>query len=163
MNAVDKISLDISLARGLDYYTGIIYECVVGAIAGSESNEGTKPPTSGDPSTLVGSIGAGDRYDNLAGVFGKRHIPCVGISFGVDRIFTILKARQGREAGATPRTREVDVYVMAFGGKDFDGMLLERMSLISELWNAGIRAELTAKVKPKLPQQFKSASDVLLP
>jgi histidyl-tRNA synthetase len=80
----------------------------------------------------------------------------------VDRIFTILKARQGREAGATPRTREIDVYVMAFGGKDFDGMLLERMSLISELWDAGIRAELTAKVKPRLPQQFKSASDVPL-
>ncbi|KAL9622427.1 MAG: hypothetical protein Q9160_003271 [Pyrenula sp. 1 TL-2023] len=169
MGVTDRISFDLSLARGLDYYTGVIYECIHIPTVEAENKKGTtgkskSKKSSEDPASLVGSIGAGGRYDNLVGVFGKRPIPCVGISFGVDRIFTILKARKEREAGAAPpRTREIDVYVMAFGGgKDFDGLLLERMSMISTLWSAGIRAEFTAKVKPKLPQQFKAALDVPL-
>ncbi|KAF1813479.1 histidyl-tRNA mitochondrial precursor [Eremomyces bilateralis CBS 781.70] len=169
MGVADKISFDLSLARGLDYYTGLIYECVVGPTAATEPNASapkskskSKSKKSDDPSSLVGSIGAGGRYDNLVGVFGKRTIPCVGISFGVDRIFTILKAKREREAGAAPRTRETDVYVMAFGGKGFDGLLAERMSVISALWDAGIRAEFSPKVKPRLPQQFKAAADVPL-
>jgi len=55
------------------------------------------------------------------------------------------------------RKNEVDVYVMAFGGKGFTGMLKERMSVCSKLWNAGIKAEFLYKVKPKLPNQFKAA------
>jgi len=143
MNAHDRISLDMSLARGLDYYTGVIYECVA-----SDNKAG------------VGSCGAGGRYDNLVGVFGKKPIPCVGISFGVDRIFTLLKSQQAADKSLP--SRELDVYVMAFGGKEFTGMLLERMSLVSELWDAGIKAEFSSKVKPKLPQQFKAAAEVPL-
>lgn len=160
MGAADKISFDLSLARGLDYYTGVIYECIVNAGAASKA-PAKKSKKGEDPSSLVGSIGAGGRYDNLVGVFGKRTIPCVGISFGVDRIFTILKARREREGGgAALRARETDVYVMAFGGKGFEGLLTDRMSVISKLWDAGIRAEFSPKVKPKLPQQFKAAADV---
>ncbi|KFA72179.1 hypothetical protein S40288_06016 [Stachybotrys chartarum IBT 40288] len=141
----NKVSFDLSLARGLDYYTGLIYEVV------------TKlPPDAGkrDEESRIGSIAAGGRYDNLVGMFGKRQIPCVGISFGVDRIFTILKTRQDKEKQAT---RKTDVYVMAFGGKTFDGLLPARMEVARLLWKAGIRAEFSAKVKPKLPQQFKAA------
>jgi histidyl-tRNA synthetase len=151
----DKVSFDLSLARGLDYYTGLIYEVICTSSAGgSDKKKGGK----GDESSQVGSIAAGGRYDNLVGMYCKSTIPCVGISFGVERIFTILKAR----SEGAQRAREVDVYVMAFGGKEFDGLLLERLAITSQLWDAGIRTEFTAKVKPKLPQQFKAAEHVPL-
>lgn len=83
---------------------------------------------------------------------------CVGISFGVDRIFSITKARlEADKNAAAVRKNEVDVYVMAFGGKGFTGMLKERMSVCSRLWDVGIKAEFLYKVKPKLPAQFKAA------
>ncbi|KAG6007325.1 hypothetical protein E4U21_006136 [Claviceps maximensis] len=157
----DKISFDLSLARGLDYYTGLIYEVInlppkleEGAAASGKKSK------KDDTASQVGSIAAGGRYDNLVGMYGKRQIPCVGISFGVDRIFTILEARRQKE-GAKPR-RDIDVYVMAFGGKEFTGLLPERMSVVQRLWSAGIRAEFSPKVKPKLPQQFKAAEGVPL-
>jgi len=87
-------------------------------------------------------------------------MPCVGISFGVDRIFTILAARRERMISAV--VRDIDVYVMAVGGEDIDGLLLERMTIARLLWNAGIRAEYAAKVKAKLPQQLKAATRVPL-
>ncbi|KAK0780440.1 Cytoplasmic and mitochondrial histidine tRNA synthetase, partial [Friedmanniomyces endolithicus] len=87
-----------------------------------------------------------------------QQIPCVGISFGVDRIFSITKQRLAADASAAAiRTNEVDVYVMAFGGKGFEGLLKERMQVAKRLWDAGIKAEFSWKVKPKLPQQFKAA------
>ncbi|KAJ0358512.1 hypothetical protein COL922a_014608 [Colletotrichum nupharicola] len=95
----------------------------------------------------------------------KRQIPCVGISFGVDRIFTIMKQRNEREAeegNSTVRPSEVDVFVMAFGGKGFNGLLAERMSVANQLWNAGIKTEFAPSVKPRLPQQFKPAEAVIL-
>jgi len=71
----------------------------------------------------------------------------------VDRIFSITKARMTGEV----RGNEVDVYVMAFGGKGFNGLVKERMSICKTLWDAGIKAEFFYKVKPKLPQQFAGA------
>ncbi|RYO91391.1 hypothetical protein DL766_002175 [Monosporascus sp. MC13-8B] len=145
MDVVDKVSFDLSLARGLDYYSGLIYEVT---------------PTSTNQPSQVGSIAAGGRYDDLVGMYGKHPIPCVGLSFGVDRIFTILDAR--RNKSSSELTHEVDVYIMAVGGKDFDGFLLERMAVARQLWDAGIRTEFAAKVKPKLPQQFKASESGLL-
>jgi len=82
----------------------------------------------------------------------------VGISFGVDRIFSVTKARMAAEKNAElVRNNEVDVFVMAFGGKGFTGLLKERMSICATLWEAGIKAEFLYKVKPKLPNQFKAA------
>ncbi|KYK61366.1 histidyl-tRNA synthetase [Drechmeria coniospora] len=156
LGATDKISFDMSLARGLDYYTGLIYEVIYQPPKEAEA-EGKKKSKKDDAASQVGSIAAGGRYDNLVGMYGKKTIPCVGISFGVDRIFTILKARREKENAGKSRT--TDVYVMAFGGKDFDGLLSERMSVARRLWEAGIRAEYSPKVKPKLPQQFKAAED----
>ncbi|KAL1953793.1 hypothetical protein VTO42DRAFT_2254 [Malbranchea cinnamomea] len=175
-NVLDKVSFDMSLARGLDYYTGVIYEVVTegsAPAAASNSAEAQKlqreskkdkkqdadEDRSNDPTVGVGSVAAGGRYDELVGMFsGKAQIPCVGISFGVDRIFSITKARMEREKNAQPlRGSEVDVYVMAFGGKGFTGLLKERMDVCRQLWDAGIKAEFSYKVKPKLPQQFKAA------
>ena len=146
LDAADRISFDLSLARGLDYYSGLIYEVI--------------PSTSGQP-TQVGSIAGGGRYDGLVGMYGKHPIPCVGLSFGVDRIFTILDARRKKKSGtATELKREVDVYIMAVGGKEFDGLLLDRMALARELWDAGIRAEYAPKAKPKLLQQFNASESI---
>ncbi|KAK4236621.1 hypothetical protein C8A03DRAFT_35477 [Achaetomium macrosporum] len=145
MEVIDKVTFDLSLARGLDYYTGLIYEVV--------------PDRTSQPTTQVGSIAAGGRYDGLVGMYGRRPLPCIGVSFGVDRIFTILDARREKKSGSDLASR-TDVYIMAFGGKDFDGLLLERMRVARQLWNAGIRAEFTAKVKPKPVQQFNSSKGV---
>lgn len=162
-DALKNVSFDLSLARGLDYYTGVIFEVVTeGSAPGSEitlattsSATGTPPKSSkksskpkdgeedrsDDPSVGVGSVAAGGRYDNLVGMFsGKTQIPCVGISFGVDRIFSVTKARLAAEKNAElVRNNEVDVYVMAFGGKGFTGLLKERMSVCAKLWDAGIK------------------------
>ncbi|KFY35759.1 hypothetical protein V494_05602 [Pseudogymnoascus sp. VKM F-4513 (FW-928)] len=183
-DALSNVSFDLSLARGLDYYTGVIFEVVTeGSAPGSApvtlattSAAAAAPPKpskkpskskgpdgeedrSNDPSVGVGSVAAGGRYDNLVGMFsGKTQIPCVGISFGVDRIFSITKARMESEKNDVQvRNNEVDVYVMAFGGKGFTGLLQERMAICAQLWSAGIKAEFLYKVKPKLQQQFKAA------
>ncbi|KAH8908300.1 histidyl-tRNA synthetase [Coniochaeta sp. PMI_546] len=142
----DKVTFDLALARGLDYYTGLIYEAVI-ELPGEKSTE-----------TRIGSIAAGGRYDNLVGMYGRRKIPCIGVSFGVDRIFTILKQRHEDQK---IRARSVDVYIMAFGGKN--GLLIDRMKIADALWKAGISAEFSAKVKPKLPQQFKAAETAGVP
>jgi histidyl-tRNA synthetase len=72
---------------------------------------------------------------------GKQQIPCVGISFGVDRIFSITKARMAADKDAERvRSNEVDVYVMALGfSKGFTGLLKERMEVCRVLWDAGIK------------------------
>ena len=71
----------------------------------------------------------------------KSQIPCVGISFGIDRIFAITKMRLQADKNAEKlRKNDVDVYVMAFGGgKDFTGFLKERSEICSRLWKAGIK------------------------
>jgi histidyl-tRNA synthetase len=156
----ENVSFDLSLARGLDYYTGVIYEVVTEGSAplattsaataappkpSKKPSKGSADPDedrSSDPSVGVGSVAAGGRYDNLVGMFaGKgKQIPCVGISFGVDRIFSITKARMEEEKSAEQvRNNEVDCFVMAFGGKGFTGLLKERMSICSTLWEAGIK------------------------
>jgi histidyl-tRNA synthetase len=114
---------------------------------------------SDDPTVGVGSIAAGGRYDKLVGMFsGKGDIPCVGISFGIDRILSVLKKRL-ESSNLQVRSTEVDVYVMAFGS----GLLKERMSLCKELWDAGIAAEFAYKEKARLDKQFKDAEKAGIP
>ncbi|KAH7130353.1 histidyl-tRNA synthetase-like protein [Dendryphion nanum] len=149
---MDRISFDLSLARGLDYYTGVIYEVVTDGSAPSGKGKG-------EAALGVGSVAAGGRYDSLVGMFSGKPIPCVGISFGVDRIISLVKAR-GQTA---QRAKDVDVFVMAFGGKGFDGMLLPRMQVARSLWDAGIKTEFSYKVKPKLQAQFKAAEAAGVP
>lgn len=73
--AIENVYLDGSLARGLDYYTGCIFEVV--------------------PTTVkMGSISGGGRYDDLTGVFGLKDVSGIGISFGIDRIFDVLEELQ---------------------------------------------------------------------
>lgn len=175
-NVLDKTEFNLSLARGLDYYTGLIFEVITEGSAPpsksgnqhTDSRPSKKEKTtnkldedrSNDPSVGVGSVAAGGRYDELVGMFsGKSQIPCVGLSLGVDRIVSITKARMesDKAAAAALRSSEVDVFVMAFGGKGFTGLLKERLEVCKILWDAGIKAEFAYKQKPKLPAQFKAA------
>lgn len=174
-DVLPSLSIDMSLARGLDYYTGVIYEVVTeGSAPVASSKDVAKKEKkqkrsadpdedrSNDPTVGVGSVAAGGRYDELVGMFSGKPIPCVGISFGVDRIFSITKARLS--ADQIIRPNEVDVFVMAFGGgKDFTGLLPERMEVAKALWDAGIKAEYMWKVKPKLQNQFKAAENSKVP
>ncbi|ERF68752.1 Histidine--tRNA ligase [Endocarpon pusillum Z07020] len=190
-DVLDKMWFDLSLARGLDYYTGVIYEVITEGSApaslsatqnGGEtakqlqrsSKKAKKADAiddddrSDDPSIGVGSVAAGGRYDHLVERFlPKAQMPCVGISFGVDRIFSITKARMEAEnqldSSSVRRATETDVYVMAFGGKGFDGMLPQRMAICKSLWDAGIKAEFSYKVKSKLQAQFKAAESDAIP
>lgn len=75
MNSLDNIVFDFSLARGLDYYTGIIFEAVL------------------TDTDRVGSIAGGGRYDGLVGMFSSKSIPAIGGSIGIERIFAILEEK----------------------------------------------------------------------
>lgn len=141
MDVIDKVSFDLSLARGLDYYSGLIYEVII-----NEPNQ-------------VGSVAAGGRYDNLVGMYGKQKIPCIGVSFGIDRIFTILDKRQKKSASENLR-RKPEVFIIAAPSKESDGLLFQRMSIARQLWDVGIQAEYSAKVKPSLQVQFKASKDI---
>ncbi|KAI8836733.1 hypothetical protein BJ741DRAFT_533017, partial [Chytriomyces cf. hyalinus JEL632] len=155
-----KMSFDLSLARGLDYYTGVIYEAVF------ESSEYLcsahiilleAVETSG-----VGSIAAGGRYDELVGMFspsGKK-IPCVGVSVGVERVFAILLAKmRAAKASTKPRTTATQVYLVGLG----NGHLESRMKVARSLWEAGVATEFTFKEKPRRDAQFKVISDEGIP
>ncbi|XP_061378966.1 histidine--tRNA ligase, cytoplasmic isoform X1 [Danaus plexippus] len=145
----DKVLFDLSLARGLDYYTGIIYEAVL-----------TEPIKIGGEEQSVGSIAGGGRYDNLVGMFDTKNkqVPCVGISVGVERVFSVLEARLA--AGElSVRPSEVDVYV-ASAQKDF---LTTRMRICNELWGAGIKAEQPYKKNPKMLNQLQHCEENGIP
>ncbi|XP_004477920.2 histidine--tRNA ligase, mitochondrial isoform X1 [Dasypus novemcinctus] len=146
----EKISFDLSLARGLDYYTGVIYEAVLLQT----------PAQAGEESLSMGSVAAGGRYDGLVGMFNpKGHkVPCVGLSIGVERIFSIVEQRM-KAFGEKVRTTETQVFV-ATPQKNF---LQERLKLIAELWDAGIKAELLYKNNPKLLTQLRYCENMGIP
>lgn len=155
----------MSLARGLDYYTGIIYEAITEAsappsiapnppvppmnsIASSSKSKKSTPTQSTedgpDESTIgVGSIAAGGRYDNLVNMFAEASgakrdpVPCVGVSVGVERVYSILEMkRRLNKEDKGGRGKETEVYVMNFGK---EGLLLERMKFVRMLREAGIK------------------------
>lgn len=77
--AKNKVKFDITLARGLSYYTGCIFEVAV-----DTSVEGQKE-------VRMGSVGGGGRYDDLTGIFGLKNVSGVGVSFGADRIYDVME------------------------------------------------------------------------
>ncbi|KAI3853953.1 hypothetical protein MKX03_024179 [Papaver bracteatum] len=91
---IDRVVFDLSLARGLDYYTGVIFEAV---------SKGT---------TKGGSIGAGGRYDNLIGMFGGRQVPAVGVSLGIERVFDIME-KLNKERNQAVRATETQVLLVS--------------------------------------------------
>lgn len=147
MGILDKVVFDLSLARGLDYYTGVIYEAV---LQGSEAND--------ENSVSLGSVAGGGRYDDLVGMFDAkgRKVPCVGISIGIERIFSILEANAASEK---IRTTETQVYVVSAQKKLVD----ERLRLCRELWDANIKTEQSYRVNPKFLTQIQYCEDNGIP
>merc|ERR550534_2779177 len=107
MGILDKVRFDLSLTRGLDYYTGVIYEAVLTSL----------PPEllKADPGEQVGvgSVAGGGLYDDLVGMFdpkGKK-VPCVGVSIGIERVFAIMEAK-AKAAEGKSRTTKTKVLVV---------------------------------------------------
>ncbi|XP_063068178.1 histidine--tRNA ligase-like isoform X1 [Engraulis encrasicolus] len=148
-----KLVFDLSLARGLDYYTGVIYEAVLtGTGTGAAGGEG-------EP-VGVGSVAGGGRYDGLVGMFDAkgRNVPCVGVSIGIERIFSIME-QKAEASGERVRTTETQVLI-ASAQKN---LLEERLRLATTLWDAGVKAEVVYKRDPKLLSQLQYCEDSGVP
>ena len=125
-----NLVFDITLARGLDYYTGAIFEVKADEVA-------------------MGSIGGGGRYDNLTEVFGVKDVPGIGISFGLDRIYLVME-----ELNIFPEESEATVqYLFANYGESES---VEALKLIAALRDKNISAELYPDAS-KLKKQFAYA------
>jgi len=148
-----RVSFDLSLARGLDYYTGVIYEAILlGSTALGVNEDGE--------AASVGSVAGGGRYDDLVGMFDPRgkKVPCVGVSIGIERIFAILEA-EAEKKKARVRTTETEVYVATAHKKLHE----DRMRIIAKLWNAGLKAEQSNKKNPKLLDQLQHCEEMGIP
>lgn len=135
------IEVDISLARGLNYYTGVIVEVVCRAVK-------------------MGSIGGGGRYDDLTGLFGLKNLSGVGVSFGIDRIYDVME-----ELNLFPETlaTRANVMIANFGG-DNEAYALQ---LLKQLRANNVAAEIYPE-SAKFDKQMKYANKrgiayVLLP
>ncbi len=126
-------ALQLSMVRGLDYYTGPVFEIAV-----------ERPK--------VGSIGGGGRYDGLIGSFSGRDVPATGFSLGLERAFEVIA-----EFGLLPPLRTVSqVLVAIMRGNEDDGVA-EALALVSELRAAGIRAEVYLNERRGLRDQLSYA------
>lgn len=127
LNIASEVELDLTLARGLNYYTGAIIE--VKAL-----------------DVQIGSITGGGRYDNLTGIFGLPNVSGVGISFGADRIFDVLNQLELYPEDSTLGTK---VLFVNFGSAEEDYIL----PIIGQLRGRGISSEIypeAAKMKKQM-------------
>jgi len=124
------VELDVSIARGLDYYTGAIFETFL------------------DELPTIGSVCSGGRYDNLAGLYTKQELPGIGASLGLDRLLAALEELGRIEKVRTP----APVLVTFFDAPRRDAYL----KLASQLRAAGLGVEMFPEPK-KLGQQLKYA------
>jgi histidyl-tRNA synthetase len=127
-SVTSQVSLDITLARGLNYYTGAIFEV--------QANAGT----------LSSSICGGGRYDDLTGIFGLPNVSGVGISFGADRIFDVLNELNLYPDSVSASTK---VMFVNFGAAEQAFCL----PLLNSIRKAGVNAEIypeAAKMKKQM-------------
>lgn len=136
-DAAQSVVVDFTLARGLNYYTGIIFE--IKAI-------GVK----------MGSIGGGGRYDDLTGLFGVPNVPGVGVSFGIDRIYDVMDELQVFPAEVNVGTK---VLFFNLGEKEAE----KSFELVCQLRQQNIAAELYHEYSKKFDKQFKYADRKLIP
>jgi histidyl-tRNA synthetase len=131
-----SLEIDVTLARGLNYYTGAIFE--VSAPNGVE----------------MGSIGGGGRYDDLTGIFGLKDVSGVGISFGLDRIYLVLEELGLFDTVSPPKPK---LLFLNFNKED-NGIQLEALK---QLRNAGVKTEIypdTASSNKQQKKQWKYVS-----
>ena len=133
-----NIVVDFTLARGLNYYTGIIYEAKA-------------------PATVkMGSIGGGGRYDDLTGLFGVPDIPGVGISFGVDRIYDVLE-----ELNLFPENLEESTKAIFFNMGVAESAFA--FNIMQQLRKAGVASILYHQEETKIAKQFSYAEKYKIP
>lgn len=136
LGIADRVEVDLSIARGLDYYTGTIYETFLRDLE------------------EIGSVMSGGRYDNLLGMFAGENIPAVGISLGVDRLFSALTELKLVEAEGSP-TR---VLVTCFS----PSTRADSYRIAAELRAAGVPSE-TFLGTPRMGKQIKYADQRRIP
>jgi histidyl-tRNA synthetase len=125
-----RVRLDVSIARGLDYYTGVIFETFLDALPG------------------IGSVCSGGRYDNLAELYTSQPLPGIGASLGLDRLLAAME-----ELGlVSPASTPAEVFLAYFDA----ARLHDYLRLAAELRAAGLRVELYPEAK-KLGAQLKYA------
>ena len=129
-NPKSEIEIDFTLARGLNYYTGIIFEIKA-------------------KNVQMGSIGGGGRYDDLTGLFGVPNLPGVGISFGVDRIYDVMQ-----ELNLFPENINVAAQVLFFNLGEAEAKTA--YALMQQLRDKNISCEIYPE-KAKFDKQFKYA------
>jgi histidyl-tRNA synthetase len=129
-----SIELDITLARGLNYYTGTIFE--------AKANAGNFTP----------SILGGGRYDDLTGIFGLKGLSGVGISFGVDRIYDVME-ELNLFPEAINKVSTTKILLANFG----EAELMHCLTIVSKLREKGINAEVYPDVVKKIAKQFEYA------
>ena len=132
-----KLSIDVTLARGLNYYTGAIFEVA--------APEGVK----------MGSIGGGGRYDDLTGIFGLKNVSGVGISFGLDRIYLVLE-----DLDLFPEAIDQSLQVLCVNFGDKEAMAA--LKLVSQLRKSGIKADIYPS-SAKMQKQMKYANNRNVP
>ena len=132
-----NLIIDFTLARGLNYYTGMIFE----AKAPAEVN--------------IGSIGGGGRYDDLTGLFGVPNIPGVGISFGVDRIYDVME-----EMNLFPEGLDVSTKALFFNMGEKESAFA--FGIMQQLRSKGIACELYHE-ETKIAKQFSYAEKKNIP
>jgi len=133
---LSPLTIDLTLARGLNYYTGIIFEVKA-------------------KNVQIGSIGGGGRYDDLTGLFGVPNIPGVGISFGVDRIYDVME-----ELKLFPEDVYVGSQVLFFNLGDKESR--KSFELAQQLRAKNIRCEVYHEAA-KFDKQFKYAEKKKIP
>ena len=134
---VSQLAFDITLARGLHYYTGIIFE------------------VASPKAVAMGSIGAGGRYDDLTAVFGLKDVHGLGISFGLDRLCIVLEELNLFPASLT---QAVDIVVLHFG----DTYMQDLIPYFSKWRNMGIRINCYP-TPHKLKKQMQFADQTQAP
>ncbi len=127
---------DFTLARGLNYYTGVIFEIKA-------------------KNVQMGSIGGGGRYDDLTGTFGLPNVPGVGISFGVDRIYDVLE-----ELSLFPENVEIATQILFFNLGIAESK--NAFTIMQQLRAGGIRCEMYHELS-KFDKQFKYAEKKNIP
>jgi histidyl-tRNA synthetase len=130
------LRIDSSLARGLSYYTGAIFEIAV--------------------PDLAGSLGGGGRYDNLIGMFLGDQVPACGISLGLERILVVMGERQMFPAGLDARAADVMVTIWNLDA------IPDSLRLAAELRSEGLRVEVYPEAD-KIGKQFKYAASRSVP
>ena len=135
----DRIKIDPSVVRGLEYYTGPVFEIELTFTVQNEKGQ----------DVVFGSVGGGGRYDGLVSRFRNEHTPATGFSIGVSRLASALKLTGNLDA--TPVTGPVVVTVME---KD---RIADYQKMVADLRAAGIRAELFLGSSKNMGKQMKYA------